>query len=160
MRSPVSGTKSDRSPSSGGLAASTPPGLMGQALQGSEMRAIARFLCDWCRRRESNPRPRDYETLALPLSYAGAKQSSMLRSRSRKCQGGSQKRMVAQTSIRAPGSAGKWCCKALRAHAQLPWNQYLLKRATINEKAFTPVVAIHCQEDPRRYVGAATTRIW
>src|SRR4029077_5850245 len=25
----------------------------------------------WCRRRESNPRPRDYETLALPLSYAG-----------------------------------------------------------------------------------------
>ena len=28
---------------------------------------------DWCRRRESNPRPRDYETLALPLSYAGTK---------------------------------------------------------------------------------------
>jgi hypothetical protein len=27
----------------------------------------------WCRRRESNPRPRDYETLALPLSYAGTK---------------------------------------------------------------------------------------
>jgi hypothetical protein len=27
----------------------------------------------WCRRRESNPRPRDYETLALPLSYAGIK---------------------------------------------------------------------------------------
>src|SRR5580692_6410912 len=27
----------------------------------------------WCRRRESNPRPRDYETLALPLSYAGKK---------------------------------------------------------------------------------------
>jgi hypothetical protein len=26
---------------------------------------------DWCRRGESNPRPRDYETLALPLSYAG-----------------------------------------------------------------------------------------
>ncbi len=25
----------------------------------------------WCRRRESNPRPRDYETLALPLSHAG-----------------------------------------------------------------------------------------
>jgi hypothetical protein len=25
----------------------------------------------WCRRGESNPRPRDYETLALPLSYAG-----------------------------------------------------------------------------------------
>jgi hypothetical protein len=27
----------------------------------------------WCRRGESNPRPRDYETLALPLSYAGQK---------------------------------------------------------------------------------------
>lgn len=27
----------------------------------------------WCRRGESNPRPRDYETLALPLSYAGKK---------------------------------------------------------------------------------------
>ena len=27
----------------------------------------------WCRRRESNPRPRDYETLALPLSYAGTR---------------------------------------------------------------------------------------
>ena len=26
---------------------------------------------EWCRRGESNPRPRDYETLALPLSYAG-----------------------------------------------------------------------------------------
>jgi hypothetical protein len=25
----------------------------------------------WCRRRDSNSRPRDYETLALPLSYAG-----------------------------------------------------------------------------------------
>jgi hypothetical protein len=34
----------------------------------------------WCRRRESNPRPRDYETLALPLSYAGTKQLIMLRS--------------------------------------------------------------------------------
>src|SRR5260370_17082932 len=27
----------------------------------------------WCRRGESNPRPRDYETLALPLSYARPK---------------------------------------------------------------------------------------
>src|SRR5262249_52768070 len=27
----------------------------------------------WCRRGESNPRPRDYETLALPLSYAGTR---------------------------------------------------------------------------------------
>ncbi len=26
---------------------------------------------NWCRRRDSNSRPRDYETLALPLSYAG-----------------------------------------------------------------------------------------
>ena len=30
----------------------------------------------WCRRGESNPRPRDYETLALPLSYAGTKEPS------------------------------------------------------------------------------------
>ncbi len=28
----------------------------------------------WCRRWDSNPRPRDYETLALPLSYTGTKQ--------------------------------------------------------------------------------------
>jgi hypothetical protein len=35
--------------------------------------------CEWCRRRESNPRPRDYETLALPLSYAGTLQHFMLR---------------------------------------------------------------------------------
>src|SRR5690348_4591744 len=34
--------------------------------------AIALTMVDgWCRRGESNPRPRDYETLALPLSYAG-----------------------------------------------------------------------------------------
>ena len=26
---------------------------------------------NWCRRWDSNPRPRDYETLALPLSYTG-----------------------------------------------------------------------------------------
>jgi hypothetical protein len=26
---------------------------------------------EWCRRWDSNPRPRDYETLALPLSYTG-----------------------------------------------------------------------------------------
>src|SRR6266404_2255222 len=32
-----------------------------------------------CRRGESNPRPRDYETLALPLSYAGGKQLFILR---------------------------------------------------------------------------------
>src|ERR1700680_4950806 len=30
-----------------------------------------RTFIHWCRRGESNPRPRDYETLALPLSYAG-----------------------------------------------------------------------------------------
>ena len=30
-------------------------------------------LNSWCRLGESNPRPRDYETLALPLSYAGTK---------------------------------------------------------------------------------------
>ncbi len=41
----------------------------------------------WCRRGESNPRPRDYETLALPLSYAGIRQFFMLRIRLRRCQG-------------------------------------------------------------------------
>src|SRR5438034_4568427 len=41
----------------------------------------------WCRRGESNPRPRDYETLALPLSYAGVKQPLMLRIRLQRCQG-------------------------------------------------------------------------
>jgi hypothetical protein len=40
----------------------------------------------WCRRRESNPRPRDYETLALPLSYAGTRQFSIVRSMSGECQ--------------------------------------------------------------------------
>ena len=42
---------------------------------------------EWCRRGESNPRPRDYETLALPLSYAGMRQFFMLRIRLRRCQG-------------------------------------------------------------------------
>src|SRR6267378_911533 len=41
----------------------------------------------WCRRGESNPRPRDYETLALPLSYAGIGQLFMLRIHLRTCQG-------------------------------------------------------------------------
>ena len=41
---------------------------------------------EWCRRGESNPRPRDYETLALPLSYAGIKQFSIVRTISRECQ--------------------------------------------------------------------------
>jgi hypothetical protein len=36
-------------------------------------------LLHWCRRRESNSRPRDYETLALPLSYAGTAGPFMLR---------------------------------------------------------------------------------
>src|SRR5258708_9984708 len=31
----------------------------------------------WCRRGGSNPRPRDYETLALPLSYARAKREPL-----------------------------------------------------------------------------------
>ena len=42
---------------------------------------------EWCRRGESNPRPRDYETLALPLSYAGRTQFFMLRIGLRMCQG-------------------------------------------------------------------------
>ncbi len=42
---------------------------------------------NWCRRGESNPRPRDYETLALPLSYAGMRPPFMLRIRLQRCQG-------------------------------------------------------------------------
>jgi hypothetical protein len=42
----------------------------------------------WCRRRDSNSRPRDYETLALPLSYTGKKQRPMLRMLSNHCQAG------------------------------------------------------------------------
>ena len=45
------------------------------------------LLNQWCRRGESNPRPRDYETLALPLSYAGEVQLFMLRRKGQKCQG-------------------------------------------------------------------------
>jgi hypothetical protein len=33
----------------------------------------------WCRRAESNRRPRDYETLALPLSYTGTKRVDVKR---------------------------------------------------------------------------------
>ena len=44
------------------------------------------FGIQWCRRGESNPRPRDYETLALPLSYAGWNQSIMLRTSHQRCQ--------------------------------------------------------------------------
>ena len=40
----------------------------------------------WCRRRESNPRPRDYETLALPLSYAGTRQFPIVRTIRGECQ--------------------------------------------------------------------------
>ncbi len=42
----------------------------------------------WCRRGESNPRPRDYETLALPLSYAGTSGFWMVRTAVPGCQGG------------------------------------------------------------------------
>jgi hypothetical protein len=40
----------------------------------------------WCRRRDSNSRPRDYETLALPLSYTGKTKRPMLRRPSNHCQ--------------------------------------------------------------------------
>ena len=50
-------------------------------------RVFYRLEIMWCRRGESNPRPRDYETLALPLSYAGLMQFFMLRIRRRMCQG-------------------------------------------------------------------------
>jgi hypothetical protein len=60
---------------------------------------------DWCRRGESNPRPRDYETLALPLSYAGIRQFFMLRTHLRGCQGvvpGSQLQTFNQDKARSP----------------------------------------------------------
>src|SRR6266853_6364737 len=37
----------------------------------AEMICTCVFSDRWCRRRDSNSRPRDYETLALPLSYTG-----------------------------------------------------------------------------------------
>ncbi len=62
-------------------------------------RELARVFCGleimWCRRGESNPRPRDYETLALPLSYAGLMQFFMLRIRPRMCQGVAMDRRIA-----------------------------------------------------------------
>src|ERR1700758_5478961 len=46
----------------------------------AQQRTFREVLRDhWCRRGESNPRPRDYETLALPLSYAGGRQPLILR---------------------------------------------------------------------------------
>jgi hypothetical protein len=40
----------------------------------------------WCRRWDSNPRPRDYETLALPLSYTGTIQNYHATNRFVTCQ--------------------------------------------------------------------------
>src|SRR4029077_2562924 len=53
-----------------------PPLVFGRVRQADgvrhlDQRAINNAGKKWCRRGESNPRPRDYETLALPLSYAG-----------------------------------------------------------------------------------------
>src|SRR5690349_371607 len=52
----------------------------------------------WCRRGESNPRPRDYETLALPLSYAGPRQFSMLRTTLYECQANHRERSTIAVS--------------------------------------------------------------
>src|SRR3974390_2413566 len=49
---------------------------------------------EWCRRGESNPRPRDYETLALPLSYAGVRQFSIVRSNREECQAHQAARLI------------------------------------------------------------------
>ena len=49
----------------------------------------------WCRRGESNPRPRDYETLALPLSYAGT---------GRTCYGAAEDRVKPIRSVADRGS--------------------------------------------------------
>jgi len=72
----------------------------------------------------------------------------MLRSRSRKCQGGSRKR-IARANLdsrtrKRPANGRVSCCRAPGAHSQLPWNQYLLKSAA-KRKSVHPVVAIHCQ---------------
>src|SRR5882724_4785454 len=74
----------------------------------------------WCRRGESNPRPRDYETLALPLSYAGVEQFFMLRIRLRMCQG-----VIAKSRTRTAGScsicfSGLWA--DMRVHSRPPRN--------------------------------------
>ena len=52
--------------------ASQPVTCKGQSGEVSRNRLITTRM-EWCRRGESNPRPRDYETLALPLSYAGTR---------------------------------------------------------------------------------------
>src|SRR5712671_3946786 len=52
----------------------------------AEMICTCVFSDQWCRRRDSNSRPRDYETLALPLSYTGENEQPMLRRRSNYCQ--------------------------------------------------------------------------
>ena len=74
------------------LRPATPVGTVAEAISGSSAGLRRRIRIDekaekWCRRGESNPRPRDYETLALPLSYAGLRQPFMLRILLQRCQG-------------------------------------------------------------------------
>src|SRR6266436_1632059 len=73
----------------------------------------------WCRRGESNPRPRDYETLALPLSYAGIAQFFMLRIHIRMCQG------VVSTRTRKASSGARspsWITFDLLFRANSAWS--------------------------------------
>jgi hypothetical protein len=60
---------------------------------------------EWCRRGESNPRPRDYETLALPLSYAGTGQFSIVRMKQQRCQAHAR-RVLSQCRVVAGSQTG------------------------------------------------------
>jgi hypothetical protein len=63
-------------PSTKSSAGKSPDGNLSTSIEcsnyGNRAKSLSRRTEEyWCRRRESNPRPRDYETLALPLSHAG-----------------------------------------------------------------------------------------
>jgi hypothetical protein len=62
-------------------------------------KSVISLLKSWCRRGESNPRPRDYETLALPLSYAGTREFSIVRSNCGECQATEGRTGSSSTSV-------------------------------------------------------------
>jgi hypothetical protein len=70
----------------------------------------------WCRRGESNPRPRDYETLALPLSYAGTEKHFMLRSLRREVKRGGARQVLLQNGRNGDRECGPGAHYAAPAH--------------------------------------------
>src|SRR5271154_1102874 len=86
-------------------------GPHGAARRGSDVKECpGNIEIYWCRRGESNPRPRDYETLALPLSYAGIRQFFMLRTRRQMCQAFSARGSILHrniTNLRLPEQSAK-----------------------------------------------------